>query len=136
MRLATPGAWLIAGALLAMNHIAIAWTPLFLPACWRLGVLVLAGFGPAAVTYLAECSESFIADRAALMAFYTVALAGGGALGSIVGGFAVRAGYLDGLVVFGFALSVIAFFALTPVIRYERALLRAVEQGGAAPLPV
>ncbi len=31
MRLATPGAWLIAAALLAMNHTAIAWTPIFLP---------------------------------------------------------------------------------------------------------
>ncbi len=124
MRLATPGAWLIAAVLLAMNHISIDWSPIFLPLL-ALGILVLAGFGPAAVTYLAECSETFVADRAALMAFYTVALAGGGAFGSIVGGFAVRAGYLDGLVLFGFALSVFAFFALTPVIRYERALLRA-----------
>ena len=126
MRLATPGAWLISGTLLAMNHVGIDWTAVFLPLL-ALGVLVLAGFGPAAVTYLAECSETFVADRAALMAFYTVALAGGGALGSIVGGFAVRAGYLDGLILFGLALSVFAFFALTPVVRYERALLRAVE---------
>ena len=134
MRLATPGAWLIAASLLAMNHSAIGWTPIFLPLL-ALGVLVLAGFGPAAVTYLAECSETFVADRAALMAFYTVALAGGGALGSIVGGFAVRAGYLDGLVLFGLALSLFAFFALTPVMRYERALRRAVEKGDAPPLP-
>ncbi len=126
MRLATPGAWLISGTLLAMNHVGIDWTAVFLPLL-ALGVLVLAGFGPAAVTYLAECSETFVADRAALMAFYTVALAGGGALGSIVGGLAVRAGYLDGLILFGFALSVFAFFALTPVVRYERALLRAMK---------
>jgi predicted MFS family arabinose efflux permease len=135
MRMATPGAWLIAGTLLAMNHVAITWTPVFLPLL-ALGVLILAGFGPAAVTYLAECSESFVADRAALMAFYTVALAGGGALGSIVGGVAVRAGYLDGLVLFGLALSLFAYFALTPVIRYERALLRTIETTGAPPLPV
>ena len=80
MRLATPGAWLIAAALLAMNHVAHRLDAVFLPLL-ALGVLILAGFGPAAVTYLAECSESFVADRAALMAFYTVALAGGGALG-------------------------------------------------------
>ncbi|PZR82276.1 MAG: hypothetical protein DLM65_04190 [Candidatus Aeolococcus gillhamiae] len=134
MRLATPGAWLIAGALLSMNHTAIAWTPIFVPLL-ALGVLILAGFGPAAVTYLAECSETFVADRAALMAFYTVALAGGGALGSIVGGFAVRAGYLDGLILFGFALSVFAYFALTPVVRYERALQRAVRASDIAGMP-
>jgi predicted MFS family arabinose efflux permease len=132
MRLATPGAWLIAAALLAMNHSALRWSPIFLPFL-ALGVLILAGFGPAAVTYLAECSENFVADRAALMAFYTVALAGGGALGSIIGGFAVRSGYLDGLVLFGLALSLFAFFALTPVMRHERALLRSGE-AGAPPL--
>ena len=40
----------------------------------------------------------------------------------------MRAGYLDGLILFGFALSVFAYFALTPVIRYERALLRAARR--------
>lgn len=126
MRRAAPGAWLISAALLAMNHTPLAWSPLFLPVLIG-GVLVLAGFGPAAVTYLAECSETFVADRAALMSFYTVALAGGGAIGSILGGLAVRLGYLDGLVLFGLALSMVAYFALTPVLRYERALLAAVD---------
>jgi MFS family permease len=125
MRRATPGAWLISGALLAMNHTPLAWSPLFVPVL-IVGILVLAGFGPAAVMYLAECSETFVADRSALMAFYTVALAGGGAIGSVLGGFAVRLGYFDGLVLFGLALSLIAFFALTPVLRYERALLGAL----------
>jgi MFS family permease len=128
MRRAAPGAWVISGALLAMNHTSLDWSPLLLPLL-IVGVLVLAGFGPAAVTYLAECSETFVADRSALMAFYTVALAGGGAIGSVLGGFAVRLGYLDGLVLFGLALSVFAFFALTPVMRYERAMLRAVQAG-------
>jgi MFS family permease len=126
MRRACPGAWLISGALLALNHSSLDLAPIYLPLV-VIGVVVLAGFGPAAVTYLAECSETFVADRSALMAFYTVALAGGGAIGAVVGGFAVRLGYFDGLVILGLALSVFAFFALTPVMRYERALLRAVE---------
>jgi MFS family permease len=126
MRRAAPGAWLIAIALLALNHTSLGWAPLFLPLV-AVGILVLAGFGPAAVTYLAECSETFVADRSALMAFYTVALAGGGAIGSVVGGFAVRLGYLDGLVMFGLILSIGAFLALSPVMRYERALVHALE---------
>jgi MFS family permease len=126
MRRATPGAWLISGALLAMNHTSLAWSPVFLPVLIA-GVLVIAGFGPAAVNYLAECSETFVADRSALMAFYTVTLAGGGAIGSVLGGFAVRFGFFDGLVLFGLGLSVFAFAALTPVMRYERALLRALD---------
>jgi MFS family permease len=128
MRRAVPGAWVISGALLVLNHSSLSWSPLLLPILIA-GVLVLAGFGPAAVTYLAECSETFVADRAALMAFYTVSLAGGGAIGSVLGGFAVKVAQLDGLVVFGFLLSLFAFFALGPVLRYERALLRAVESG-------
>jgi MFS family permease len=126
MRRAAPGAWLIAAALLALNHTSFSWAPLFLPFL-VIGVLVLAGFGPAAVTYLAECSETFAADRAALMAFYTVALAGGGAIGSLLGGVAVRIDYLDGLVLLGLALSIFAFAALTPVMRYERAMLRKLQ---------
>ncbi|HEX4579968.1 MAG TPA: MFS transporter [Candidatus Dormibacteraeota bacterium] len=122
MRRAAPGAWLIAAALLALNHSPLDWAPLYLPLV-ILGVLVLAGFGPAAVTYLAECSEMFVADRSALMAFYTVALAGGGAIGSVIGGAAVRLDYADGLIIFGLILSVFAFAALTPAMRYERAML-------------
>jgi predicted MFS family arabinose efflux permease len=131
MRRAAPGAWLISAALLAMNHTSLAWSPFLLPALIA-GILILAGFGPAAVMYLAECSEGFAADRSALMAFYTVTLAGGGAIGSVLGGFAVRLGYLDGLVLFGLALSIFAFAALTPVMRYERALLRPVDAGSEA----
>ncbi|HEX4755665.1 MAG TPA: MFS transporter [Candidatus Dormibacteraeota bacterium] len=123
MRRAAPGAWLISGALLALNHSPLDWAPLYIPLL-VIGILVLAGFGPAAVTYLAECSETFVADRSALMAFYTVALAGGGALGSVIGGFAVRLDYADGLVLFGLFLTVFAFAALTPALRYERALLQ------------
>jgi MFS family permease len=126
MRRAAPGALLIGATLLAMNHSPLSWTLFYLPAL-VVGVLVLAGFGPAAVAYLAECSETFVADRSGLMAFYTVALAGGGAIGSVVGGVAVRIDYADGLFVLGVLLSLVAFFALTPVMRYERALVRTVE---------
>jgi predicted MFS family arabinose efflux permease len=135
MRRAAPGAWLISGALLALNHSPLDWAPLYIPLL-VIGILVLAGFGPAAVTYLAECSETFVADRSALMAFYTVALAGGGALGSVIGGFAVRLDYADGLVLFGLFLTVFAFAALAPAMRYERALLERSKPGPtAAPAP-
>ena len=125
MRRAAPGAWLIAAALLALNHSPFTWAPLYVPLL-IVGVLGLAGFGPAAVTYLAECSETFVADRSALMAFYTVALAGGGAIGSVLGGFAVRFANADGLVLLGLLLSVIAFVGLNPVRRYESAMTQAL----------
>ena len=130
MRRAVPGAWLIAGGLLALNHLPLAFFPLLLPFV-MVGILWLAGFGPAAVAYLAECSETFVADRSALMAFYTVTLAGGGAIGAALGGLAVAIDYVDGLIVFGLIISFATFFFLNPVVRYERALLR--EVGDPAP---
>ncbi|MBJ7609690.1 MAG: MFS transporter [Candidatus Dormibacteraeota bacterium] len=131
MRRAAPGAWLISAAVLALDHTPGFLAPFFLFLV-IVGIVVLAGFGPAAVTYLAECSETFVADRSALMAFYTVALAGGGAIGSVLGGVAVRLDYADGLVILGLLLSMFAYVALTPVLRYERALARALDSAGAS----
>jgi len=119
MRRAVPGAWLAMLALFAINHLPVIGMVLFVPFL-AAGILWLAGFGPAAVTYLSDCSESLAADRATLMSFYTVALAGGGALGAVLGGFAAHLLGVDGLVMAGLALSTITFFALGPVVRYER----------------
>ena len=119
MRRAVPGAWLTMAALFAINHLPIVGMLLIVPFL-VLGILWLAGFGPAAVTYLADCSESLSADRSALMSFYTVALAGGGALGAVIGGVAAHLLYIDGLVILGLLLSIATFIILGPVVRYER----------------
>ena len=125
MRRAVPGATTVCLALLAMNHLSLRWAPLVLPLL-IVGVLVEAGFGPAAVNYLADCSEALAADRSALMAFYTVTLAGGGALGAVFGGLISRWLYLDGLILLGLFLTAVAWVALGPVLRHER------EHGGFA----
>ncbi|HVC42557.1 MAG TPA: MFS transporter [Candidatus Saccharimonadales bacterium] len=119
MRRAVPGAWLTMAALVAINHLPFIGMVLIVPFL-VLGILWLAGFGPAAVTYLADCSESLSADRSALMSFYTVALAGGGALGAVIGGVAAHLLFVDGLVILGLLLSTATFFTLGPVVRFER----------------
>jgi len=119
MRRAVPGAWLTMAALFAINHFEVVGMLLAIPFLVA-GILWLAGFGPAAVTYLADCSEAFAADRSALMSFYTIALAGGGAIGAVVGGLAARGLGVDGLVVLGLLLSATTFLTLGPVVRYER----------------
>ncbi len=119
MRRAVPGGWLTMVALLAINHLPLVGMLLVLPLLVA-GILWLAGFGPAAVTYLADCSESLSADRSALMSFYTVALAGGGAIGALIGGFAAHLLGIDGLVILGLLLATATFFTLGPVVRYER----------------
>ncbi|HYL70524.1 MAG TPA: MFS transporter, partial [Candidatus Dormibacteraeota bacterium] len=115
---AVPGAWLIVVTLLLINHLPLMWAPLVLPFL-AIGVLWLAGFGPAAVAYLADCTEQLVSDRAALMSFYTVALAGGGAIGAVLGGVAVRWLHADGLFLLGLLLSTLAFSLLSRVARQD-----------------
>jgi MFS family permease len=119
MRRAVPGIWVFSGALLLANHLPHLALLVLLPVA-GLGILWLAGFGPAAVAYLANCSEAHIADRSALMSFYTVTLAAGGALGAALGGAAVSLASFDGLVIFGLLLGMATFLLLEPLIRRER----------------
>jgi len=119
MRRAVPGAFLVLLALFGMNHLPLWVAPTLLPLL-AVGVLQQAGFGPAAVNYLSDCSEALAADRSALMAFYTVTLAGGGALGAVFGGLISRWLYLDGILLLGFGLTVLAWITLGRVVRHER----------------
>jgi predicted MFS family arabinose efflux permease len=132
MRRAIPGAWLILAALTALNHTSLSFAPFWLPFL-ILGIVWLAGFGPAAITYLADCSETLAADRSALMSFYTVTLAGGGALGALLGGVVARNLYLDGLVLLALGFSLVTFVSLIFVARYSGAAGAPAE--GGRPLP-
>ncbi|MFN2581143.1 MAG: MFS transporter, partial [Candidatus Dormibacteria bacterium] len=108
MQRALPGALLIIGSLFALNHFGFGASPVGLPLL-ALGIVWLAGFGPAAVTYLADCSEALAADRAALMSFYTVTLAAGGLIGAVVGGVAIRSFEADGLLGLLLVIFVVTF---------------------------
>jgi MFS family permease len=111
MRVSVLGSLMICGALGVINHVPLRFAPLMVPFLMG-GVLIEAGFGPAAIAYLADCSERLTSDRSTLMAFYTVTLAGGGAIGAFIGGFFARWLYLDGLLLLGVGLTVIAYLAL------------------------
>jgi len=124
MRRAVPGAWVFSAALLIADHVTLAALPALLVVA-AAGIVWLSGFGPAAVAFLAACSESHNADRAALMSFYTATLAAGGALGALLGGVAVSLAFFDGLVVFGLLLALMTFVLLGPVRRYEPSSLTA-----------
>lgn len=127
MQRSVPGALLVLASLLAMNHLPLRTAP-FLLVPLAAGVLIQAGFGPAAVNYLADCSEALAADRSALMSFYTVTLAGGGALGAVFGGLMSRWLLMDGLIILGVALTLLAWVSLQRVVRYE-------SPGAAVPAP-
>ncbi|HEY6056970.1 MAG TPA: MFS transporter, partial [Candidatus Limnocylindrales bacterium] len=89
------------------------------------GLFVLAGATPAALGLLADISESFPADRGAIMGLYSVFLAVGQIAGSFIGAEAAKASGLDGIFMSTLVLLVVA---LVPLYR-----LRGVEHIVGAP---
>ena len=63
------------------------------------GLFVLAGATPAALGLLADVSERFPADRGAIMGLYSVFLAIGQIIGSLIGGFAADWRGIDGMLI-------------------------------------
>lgn len=111
----------IVGAALVLNH-SDGW-----PALLRLpplavvlgGLFVLAGATPAALGLLADTSEAHPADRGAIMGLYSVFLAIGQILGSLLGGIAAELRGIDGILI---ATLLLLAVALAPLSR-----LRTVE---------
>ena len=77
------------------------------------GLFVLAGATPAALGLLADVSESFPNDRGAIMGLYSVFLALGQIVGSLVGGVAAHSDGIDGMLVATLVLGI----ALIPLSR-------------------
>jgi predicted MFS family arabinose efflux permease len=122
MRRAVPGGWVFSASLLVADHLPLG-DVLYLLPFTALGTLWVSGFGPAAIAYMAACSETYAADRSALMSGYSVALAAGGAIGALLGGVAVSLDHLDGLVVLGMLITGFTFLVLLgPIAAYERAM--------------
>ena len=83
------------------------------------GLFVLAGATPAALGLLADMSEAFPDDRGAVMGLYSVFLALGQILGSLLGGVAAEKAAIDGLLIATLVLMGIAILPLYYLRRYE-----------------
>jgi MFS family permease len=79
-----------------------------------IGLFVMAGATPAALGLLADISERFPADRGAIMGLYSVFLAIGQIVGSLVGGFAAEWRGIDGMLL---ATAVLLAIAVIPLSR-------------------
>jgi MFS family permease len=114
------GGILVAGGV-AINH--GAGLPFIVEAVGALaaafGLFVLAGATPAALGLLADISERFPSDRGAIMGLYSVFLAVGQIVGSLIGGFAAQWRGIDGLLFATFGLLLIALFPLAQLRRHE-----------------
>ena len=114
------GGILVAGGF-AINH--GAGLPFVIPlvggAAAVFGLFVLAGATPAALGLLADISERFPTDRGAIMGLYSVFLAVGQIVGSLIGGFAAEWRGIDGLLIATFAMLLIALLPLALLRRQE-----------------
>jgi len=116
------GGGVLAGAALALNH--GAGLPTVILAAFVVlivgGLFVLAGATPAALGLLADMSEPYPRDRGAIMGLYSVFLAVGQIIGSLVGGLAADARGIDGLLVATLALLAVAVLPLWRLRAFER----------------
>jgi MFS family permease len=117
------GAVLVAGGLV-VNHAAGMFfaLPLAGVLAMAFGLFVLAGATPAALGLLADMSERFPSDRGAIMGLYSVFLAVGQIVGSLIGGVAADMHGIDGLLVATLALLLVALAPLALLRRQEHQL--------------
>jgi MFS family permease len=119
------GGLLLVGAVLVLNHAMalpeIVRVPLGIAAALAaaFGLFVLAGATPAALGLLADISEAFPDDRGAIMGLYSVFLALGQIIGSLVGGEAAEIAAIDGLMAATVLLLVVALLPLFHLRLYE-----------------
>ena len=83
------------------------------------GLFLLAGATPAALGLLADVSESFPADRGAIMGLYSVFLAVGQIIGALIGAAAAEAWAFNGILVATLVLQAVAMLPLSRLRRFE-----------------
>jgi MFS family permease len=91
---ALAGAALASAALIGLNHDG---PPVLLGPLVVVGMFLEAGFAPAALTYLADTSADFVADRGLVMGVYSVVLGVGYLAGNLLGGVFAQWAAFDGL---------------------------------------
>jgi MFS family permease len=108
------GGLLFVGALLVVNHSAgfPPWLAAVALAAAAFGLFVLAGATPAAVGFLSDVSEGYPGRRGVIMGLYSVFLALGQVIGSIVAGLAGEWRGVDGLLIASVGLLLVALIPL------------------------
>ncbi len=121
MLLATIGLFATLLSVYGLNHLSSFDSPLHYPllAALLISIIVLSAFTPAALTYLADVTESKTEDRGSIMGLYSVFLGVGQLIGTTTGGkFANWAG-IDGLVLLSGIFGVITAFTLLALRKQE-----------------
>ncbi len=108
------GGGVFVASILAVNHSTglAAWAVVGLLVVAAAGIFVLAGATPAAVGFLSDVSEGFPGRRGVIMGLYSVFLALGQIIGSVVAGAAAEWRGIDGLLIASGGLLAVALIPL------------------------
>lgn len=108
---------------LGLNHLDSFSSPFYylLLGSLLIEVLVLSGFTPAALTYLADVTENYAADRGSIMGLYSVFLGIGQLVGTSLGGYFADWNGVDGLLLLSAILGGITALSLLTLRRHETA---------------
>ncbi len=115
MRIGLAGLGLMAASLFLLNH-SVGASPLrviILLVAAALGLLVMSGFTPAALSYLGAVSERFRAERGTIMGIYSVLLGVGQLIGSSLGGVFADWRGVDGLILLSVILGGVSALAVS-----------------------
>ncbi|HXG67669.1 MAG TPA: MFS transporter, partial [Blastocatellia bacterium] len=121
MLVAMGGLFVALAAGYGLNHPSPVADALFYPMVGALliGLFVLSGFTPAALTYLADVTEAHAGARGSIMGLYSVFLGVGQVIGITTGGFFATWAGIDGLLLLSAVFGVLTAFTLTPLRRQE-----------------
>jgi MFS family permease len=110
---------------LCLNHLESFSSPFYylLLGCFLIEVLILSGFTPAALTYLADVTENYAADRGSIMGLYSVFLGIGQLVGTSLGGYFADWNGVDGLLFLSAILAAITAVSLLALRRREKLLM-------------
>ena len=114
MLVSTLGLFGLIVTVFALNHLGSYSHPFYylLLGILLIGVLVLSGFTPAALTYLADMTEGYTASRGSIMGLYSVFLGVGQLLGTSLGGYFAEWSGVDGLLMLSAIFGVITAASL------------------------
>ena len=122
MLISTIALFVLLFTVLSLNHLQSYSSPFFymLLGCLLIEILILSGFTPAALTYLADVTENYAADRGSIMGLYSVFLGIGQLVGTSVGGYFADWNGVDGLLLLSAIFGGITAMSLLALRRRER----------------
>lgn len=112
-----------------LNHLGSSSSSFFylLLGALLIEVLMMSGFTPAALTYLADVTESYAKDRGSIMGLYSVFLGVGQFTGTSIGGYFADWNGVDGLILLSAILGGVTILSLLALRRRETAMTNSLE---------